>query len=82
MIKKYNNISLALGIPGLAFQVAGHVIENPILLLAGTALLMVGLAYYARAKGRNPAWCLMGLLSLVGLIVLASLQDLEKESQQ
>jgi hypothetical protein len=43
--------------------------------LAGTALLLVGLAYYAKAKGRNPAWCLLAFLSCIGLIVLACLSD-------
>jgi hypothetical protein len=44
--------------------------------LLGTVLLFVGLAYYAMAKGRSPAWCLLALLSLIGLIVLACLPDL------
>ena len=43
---------------------------------------MSGLAYCAKAKGRSAKWCLMGLLSLIGLIVLACLEDLEKETTQ
>ena len=39
-------------------------------MLAGTALLLAGFAYYAKAKGRHPAWCLMAFLSIIGLIVL------------
>ncbi len=80
MIKEYNNISLTWGIPGIALQIAGNVIGQPLILVLGTVLLMIGLAYYAKAKGRSPAWCLMGFLSIIGLIVLACLKDLEKES--
>jgi len=82
MIKKYNNISLAWGIPGIVLQIAGNVIGQPIVLIVGTVLLMIGLAYYAKAKGRSAAWCLMGFLSIIGLIVLACLKDLEKEANQ
>ena len=82
MIKKYNNISLAWGIPGIVLQIAGHVVGQPLLLLVGTILLMIGLAYYGKAKGRSPAWCLMGFLSIIGLIVLACLKDLEREAEQ
>lgn len=82
MIKKYNNISLAWGIPGIVLQIAGNVIGELLVILVGTILLMVGLAYYAKAKGRSPAWCLMGFFSLIGLIVLACLKDLEKEAEQ
>lgn len=47
--------------------------------LVGTGLLMVGLAYYAKSRGRHPVWCLMGLLSCIGLIVLALLKDKSPE---
>ena len=80
MIRKYNNISLALGIPGIVAQIAGHLMRQPLVLIVGTVLLMVGLAYYAKAKGRSPAWCLMGFLSIIGLLVLASLKDLGEET--
>jgi hypothetical protein len=45
--------------------------SSPLLGLFGTVLLLVGLAYYAKAKGRNPAWCLFAFLS----IILACLKD-------
>jgi hypothetical protein len=51
---------------------------NPVwllVMLAGTVLLIAGLAFYAKAKGRSPAWGFMGLLSIIGLIVLACLKD-------
>ena len=80
MIKRYNNISLLSGVPGLILQIAGRVINEPLVMLVGTILLMIGLAYYAKAKGRHPAWCLMGFLSIIGLIVLACLKDHEERS--
>jgi hypothetical protein len=84
MIARYNNISLALGIPGIILQVAGNIMmtSNPenrtlgrLVLVVGTLLLIGGLAMYAKAKGRSPVWGLMGFLSCIGLIVLALLKD-------
>ncbi len=75
MIRRYNNISLALGVPGLALQLAGHFVQLYALIYLGVLLLMLGLAYYAKAKGRNPAWCLLGFLSIIGMIILAVLKD-------
>lgn len=89
MIARYNNISLALGVPGLVLQVAGSMMRaNPAneaagsaILVGGTALLISGLAMYAKAKDRSPAWGLMGFLSLIGLIVLALLEDRAPDGQ-
>jgi len=88
MIKKFNNISLLVGIPGLILQIAGHMMRNAkqegigvLLLVVGTAMLLVGMVYYAKAKGRNPAWCLLAFLSFIGLIVLACLKDCAVEEQ-
>ncbi len=75
MIRKYNNISLALGIPGLVLQVAGKLMENNAVLVVGLLLLLAGFAYYAKAKGRSPAWGLLAFLSIIGLIILACLKD-------
>lgn len=75
MIAKYNNASLGLGIPGIGLQVAGGVYSSFLLQLLGTALLIAGFAYYAKAKGRSPAWCLFAFLSIIGLIVLSCLED-------
>jgi hypothetical protein len=44
----------------------------------GTCLLIAGLSCYARAKGRSGLWGAMGLLSIIGLIVLACLEDRNK----
>ena|ERR1700733_6267034 len=83
MIARYNRLSLALGAPGLLiqavgiyiFQILGHRTTGRIVAWIGAALLIAGLALYAKAKGRNPAWGLMGFLSLIGLAVLAFLKD-------
>ncbi|RPJ30974.1 MAG: hypothetical protein EHM35_12395 [Planctomycetaceae bacterium] len=84
MIAKYNRLSFVFGVPGIVMQIAGNFQRGPDglmtlpgagLVLLGTVLLMIGLAYYAKAKGRSPAWCLMALLSIIGLLVLAWLKD-------
>jgi hypothetical protein len=41
----------------------------------GTVLLLIGLGYYAVAKGRNAVWCLAAILGIFGLIILALLKD-------
>lgn len=75
LVKKYNNISLIVGIFGIIVQGYGTINHIPFLQLAGSAVLIVAFYYYAKAKGRHPAFCLFGLLSIVGLFVLASLKD-------
>ena len=86
MIARYNRLSFVWGIPGLILQIVGNVVAQGALgpstaplgllvALIGTGLLLVGLAYYAVAKGRHPAWCLFAFLSIIGLIVLACLKD-------
>lgn len=82
MIKRYNNLSLAIAIPGLIIQIAGRFLIDGgqealglVMTLGGTVMLLFGFAYYAKAKGRSPLWCLAGFLSLIGLIILALLKD-------
>jgi uncharacterized membrane protein len=84
MIKEYNRKSFYFGIPGIILQIAGQLMRDStggitslglVISLAGTALLITGLVFYAKAKGRHPAWCLMAFLSIIGLIVLACLKD-------
>jgi hypothetical protein len=84
MIKEWNQKSFYFGIPGIILQIAGRMMMNSeggkpslglLIALAGTGLLLAGFAYYAKAKGRHPAWCLMAFLSIIGLIVLACLKD-------
>ena len=85
MIAKYNNLSLALGAPGIILQIAGNIMgrSNPpgiIMILVGSGLLVAGLAYYAIAKGRSAWWGLCGFLSIIGLIILAFLEDRTKST--
>lgn len=47
-------------------------------IIAGDILLIVGLCFYARAKGHSAVWGLFGLLSCIGLLVLALLPDRTK----
>ena len=84
MDARQNRLSLLYGVPGIGLQIAGALTPEafprgsplPLLIsLAGTALLLVGLGYYAKAKGHSAVWCLMGFLSCIGLLVLALLPD-------
>ena len=85
-----NQKSFIFGIPGVIMQVVGNFMRNPegavtglglLISLCGTAFLMVGLVFYAKAKGRHPAWCLFAFLSLIGLLVLALLKDHSQASE-
>lgn len=75
MIKKHNNLSLSIGIPGIIIQAYGAIAHIPIIQLAGTILVLIGFYYYAKAKGRHPAFCLLAFLSIIGLMILACLKD-------
>ena len=84
MIAEYNRKSFIYGIPGIILQIAGNFFRTgegeitslgALLVLIGTALLLVGLVFYAKAKGRHPAWSLFAFLSLIGLLILALLKD-------
>lgn len=90
MIESYNRKSFIFGIPGIILQVAGNFMRNPegmitspgaLISLCGTVLLMIGLAFYAKAKARHPVWCLFAFLSLIGLLVLALLKDRSQASE-
>ncbi len=90
MIRKHNRRSLMWGIPAVAIQVTGFIAWRlstgtgwmalgMFLIVLGVAVFTIGLAFYAKAKGRHPAWCITGFLSLPGLIALATLNDLAPE---
>ena len=84
-----NQKSLIYGITGLVLQVGGLFVApvaneidpatGPLFtmtaMLAGIALLIVGLGYYASAKGHSWVWGLVGMLSIIGLLILAALPD-------
>ena len=44
-----------------------------LMLSGGTLLTLIGFAYYAKAKGRSPAWSLLALASVLGWLILISL---------
>jgi hypothetical protein len=72
-LKRLNAISLGLGIPALILQSAGNTMGGGIgglLALAGTLMLICGLAFYAQYRGRHWAFGFLGLLSCIGLFVL------------
>src|SRR6185503_4840948 len=70
-LKSLNMRSFALGIPGMILQVVGNgtiggVVGLGVFVL-GTALLIVGLYFYAKMRGLHGAFSVFGLLSCVGL---------------
>ena len=90
-IKRYNTVSLALGIPGLVLQIVwlvfaqanpdtGSVLLEDLVLWVGTGLLIAGLSFYAIAKGRSGWWGLFGLLSWIGMLILGKLEDRAPEA--
>ncbi|MBP7216570.1 MAG: hypothetical protein KBA46_04725 [Candidatus Omnitrophica bacterium] len=74
MEKVLNKKSLAYGVPGLIIQVIGFLV-HPLILFLGTVFLIIGLGYYAKAKGHSGFFGLFGLLSWIGIIVLICLKD-------
>ncbi len=92
MDKALNRTSLIWGIPGVIVQTLGWIIANgaqtaplalvgSLLFFGGTGVLLVGLTYYARAKGHSAWWGLVGFFSCVGILVLAFLPDRLKEEK-
>lgn len=80
MIRRYNRISLAWGIPGLVLQLPG-IMGQRAFLAVGTLAVLIACVYYAKAKGRHPAWGLLGFLSCLGLVGLAFLEDRATEPE-
>lgn len=92
MIDEYNKTSLWYGIPGLCMQGLGGAMggldrhESSTLgaafLLIGTVLLIIGLCYYAKAKGQPASYGLFGFASCIGLLILALLPDRTRGGQE
>lgn len=74
MKKELNNKSLAFGVPGILIQ-SIFVFINPLVALLGTVLLIIGLVYYAKAKGHSGYFGLFGVLGIFGFLVLIPLKD-------
>jgi hypothetical protein len=85
MIARYSRWGFLFDVSGVALQFVGRFVidrplQDPTLLgglsvAFGTGLLAIGLAYDAKAKGRSLAWCLMALMGIIGVLVLALLED-------
>jgi hypothetical protein len=41
----------------------------------GTILIAIGIAYYIRAKARSIGFLIVGIIPVIGLLVIALLQD-------
>lgn len=57
-------------------EIAAYAVLGGVIL--GSAMLILGLCYYAKAKGYSAVIGLLGLLSCVGLLILAVLPDRTK----
>jgi hypothetical protein len=81
-ISRLNLLSFAFAVPGLLLQFGGAALVGGspsrdeatavlMLRLVGAPLVIAGLCFYARMKGRTWALGLFGLLSCLGLIILS-----------
>ncbi len=90
MIAAYKRRAVYWGVPGFLVQTAGYIlgltIETPkdnwafffvsiSLMYGGAAVLGIGLAHLAKAKGRHGAWGTFALLSFLGVLFVAALPD-------
>ncbi len=77
-LSKFNGLSFAFGLPGLALQfgareiglATGSTQTAALASVTGQALFVIGLGFYAALRGRKWPWAGLGLLSCVGLLVL------------
>jgi uncharacterized membrane protein len=81
------NIGVGMGI---VLEIVGRImVHNPepmrsmgsIIMLVGLVAFIWGCAQYAKGKGHSPWFGLFGLLSIIGLIVLALFRDKHKVSE-
>ena len=79
MIQAYRNKGLSLSLTGVGLQIVGAVTNimfvSGLIALVGTGVLMLGLAWIAKSKGRTPLWGLLGVFSILGPVVLYVLPD-------
>lgn len=75
MIKKFNRLSLILGIPGFFMQGFLFIWGQEIWGMLGILFFMAGLGFHAKSLGRSPAWGLLGLLGWFSLIALIFLKN-------
>ena len=90
--REMNLWSFVFGLPGLGLQVLPEVMgppaargaaDGPQLLelapIGGAVLLLIAFGFYAKYKGRSSLWALAGLLSCLGLLLMAVLKDYNAE---
>jgi hypothetical protein len=80
--KKWNVLSLAFGGPGLVLSLVftkfeGHVHPWALggIAALGIGAFALGLVFGVKYKGRNGNWAWVFPLSIIGLIILATLED-------
>ena len=88
MIARYKKIGLSLGGLGYVGQLVAvftsdshHLLSQEAgryLFILSEVALLVGLAYYAKAKGRSPWFCLFALFVVIGPLVPIFLEDRTK----
>ena len=67
---------------GFILIVVGKTFVIPILQIVGIVLWFFGCYMIVVGKGRNKAWTIIGIFSLIGLIVLLSLRRDESKVRQ
>lgn len=83
MAKTWNAAAMALGVPGFLMQSLGLFEGRLWLGILGTALLVLALALYFKARHRNPLSALWGVVPIMGVIVcLASREQGESTTRQ
>jgi hypothetical protein len=79
MIKPYHDMALMFAIPGFMVQTYGVITQQQQITLLGAFAYISGLGFFAKSKGWHPAWGLLGVFSLLGLIALQFFKDKTKE---
>ncbi len=71
LIKAHNQASVQLGLFGIVLLCVGPWLQNRLVSFLGLTLFIGAVAYYAKAKGRSPAWSLLSfVLTPIGAVVV------------
>ena len=81
LVQYKTKTNLFIGV-GILLQIAAVVFLvgalAAVVKLVSAILFIIGCCYYAKAKGHNAAWGLLGLLSIIGLLILVFFTDRNK----
>jgi hypothetical protein len=84
--KRKTNWGVGLGlvalVSGNAMAAGAGGIGGRGLMVIGIGLFIWGCVSYAKAKGQHPAWGILGLFSIFGLIALVLMKDRHAEEQR